>query len=85
MYPCPVPATGPVKLDDPEGVWFIDRGTVDLFLIESRDGVEQAAPQHLLRRESGRLLPGVAPDEQGDNDEGTTLGPWLPRDCRAPC
>ena len=70
-----VPCAGnrPVKFDDPESVWFIDRGTVDLFLIESRDGVEQAAPQHLLRRESGRLLPGVAPDEQGDNDEGTTL------------
>ena len=70
-----VPCAGnrPAKLDDPESVWFIDRGTVDLFLIEFKDGVEQAAPQHLLRRESGRLLPGVAPDEQGDNDEGTTL------------
>ena len=70
-----VPCAGnrPVKFDDPESVWFIDRGTVDLFLIELRDGVEQAAPQHLLRRESGRLLPGVAPDEPGDDDEGTTL------------
>ena len=70
-----VPCAGnrPVRFDDPESVWFIDRGTVDLFLIELKDGVEQAAPQHLLRRESGWLLPGVAPDEQGDNDEGTTL------------
>ncbi|MCY4563874.1 MAG: hypothetical protein OXE40_05250, partial [Gammaproteobacteria bacterium] len=61
-----------MKLDDPDGVWFIDRGAVDLFLVEFKDGVEQAAPQHLLRRESGRLLPGVAPDEQGD-DKDTTL------------
>ena len=70
-----VPCAGnlPVELDDPQSVWFIDRGAVNLFLVESRDGVEQAAPQHLLRRESGRLLPGVAPDER-DKDENTTLG-----------
>ena len=64
----------PVKLDDPDSVWFVDRGTVDLFLVEYRDGVEQAAPQHVLRRDSGRLLPGVAPDEERDNEAGTTLG-----------
>ena len=62
----------PLKLDDPDSVWFIDRGAVNLFLVEFKDGVEQAAPQHLLSRESGRLLPGVAPDER-DNDEDTTL------------
>ena len=58
----------PVRLDDPDCVWFIDRGAVDLFLVEFQDGVEQAAPQHLLRAEQGRILPGVAPDE-----EDTTL------------
>ena len=70
-----VPCAGnlPVRLDDPDRVWFIDRGTVDLFLVEYKDGVEQAAPQHLLRREAGRLLPGVVPDEQDDKDKGTTL------------
>ena len=69
-----VPCAGnlPVRLDDPDSVWFIDQGAVNLFLIEFKDGVEQAAPQHLLRRESGWLLPGVRPDE-GDRDEGTTL------------
>ena len=68
-----VPCAGnlPVELDDPDSVWFIDRGAVNLFLVEFQDGVEQAAPQHLMRRESGWLLPGVAPDEQ--DDEGTTL------------
>ena len=70
-----VPCAGnqPVNLDDPGSAWFIDEGAVDLFLVEYRDGVEQAAPQHLLRRESGTLLPGVAPDEQDDVDKGTTL------------
>ena len=69
-----VPCAGnlPVVLDDPDSVWFIDQGAVNLFLVEFKDGVEQAAPQHLMRRESGGLLPGVAPDEQ-DGDEGTTL------------
>ena len=62
----------PVKLDDPDSVWFIDQGAVNLFLVEFKDGVEQAAPQHLLRRESGWLLPGVAPDQR-DDEEDTTL------------
>ncbi|MDE0363372.1 MAG: ATP-binding cassette domain-containing protein [Rhodospirillaceae bacterium] len=72
----PVPCAGnlPVQLDDPDSVWFIDQGAVDLFLVEFKDGVEQAAPQHLLRCESGRLLPGVAPDEQDDAHKDTTLG-----------
>ena len=71
-----VPCAGnrPVKFDDPDSVWFIDRGTVDLFLSERKDGVEQAAPQHLLRREPGTLLPGVAPDERDDGEMDATLG-----------
>ena len=68
----PCAANLPVKLDDPDSVWFIDQGAVNLFLVEFKDGVEQAAPQHLLRRESGWLLPGVVPDDRG-NEEDTTL------------
>ena len=71
-----VPCAGnlSVKLDDPDSVWFIDQGAVNLFLVEFKDGVEQAAPQHLLRRESGGLLLGVAPDEQDSGqDKDTTL------------
>ena len=59
----------PLRLDDPGSVWFIDRGAVNLFIVEFKDGVEQAAPQHLLRRESGWLLPGVAPDERADGED----------------
>ena len=60
-----VPCAGnrPVEMDDPRFVWFIDEGAVDLFLVERRVGVEQSAPQHLLRADAGRLLPGVAPQE----------------------
>lgn len=59
----PVPCAGnlPLAMDDPQFVWFIEKGTVDLFLVEYRDGEEQSAPQHLMRADSGRLLFGVAP------------------------
>ncbi len=59
----PVSCAGnlPLETSDPQYVWFIDKGAVDLFLVEHQDGVEQAAPQHLLRADCGRLLPGVAP------------------------
>jgi len=50
----------PLDMGDPRFVWFIETGAVDLFLVERHDGVEQSAPQHLLRADSGRLLPGVA-------------------------
>ena len=58
-----VPCAGnvPVDIGDPAFAWFIESGVVDLFLIEHRDGVEQSAPQHMLRAAAGRLLPGTAP------------------------
>ena len=66
-----VPCAGnlPVDIGDPGFAWFIESGAVDLFLVERQDGVEQSAPQHMLRAESGRLLPGTAPQ-----DEMTSLG-----------
>ena len=69
-----VPCAGnlPVKLDDANSIWLIERGTVNLFLVELKDGVEQSAPQHLLRREAGWFLPGV-PAHEPDAQDGTTL------------
>ena len=68
-----VPCAGnlPVDLADPSSVWFIDQGAVNLFLVEFRDGVEQAAPQHLLRRDAGWMLPGIAPDQRASDDDTT--------------
>ena len=68
-----VPCAGnlPVELADPASVWFIDQGAVNLFLVEFRDGVEQAPQQHLLRRESGWMLPGIAPDQRASDDDTT--------------
>ena len=69
-----VPCTGnsPVNLDDSEFMWLIDQGTVNLFLIEHKDGVEQAAPQHLMSRNPGELIPGVLPYSLRD-DDGTLI------------
>lgn len=66
-----VPCAGnlPLDMNDPQSVWFVEKGAVDVFLIERGDGVDQTAPQHLLRAEAGRLLPGIASQE-----EDTTLG-----------
>lgn len=79
---CPCAGNLPVPLDEPDHVWFIAKGSVDLFLVEFRDGVEQASPQHLLRRETGELLPGVAPDSEGGTRR-RRLACWQ-RDCRTP-
>ena len=66
-----VPCAGnlPVDMSDPEFAWFIESGAVDLFLVERQGGVEQSAPQHMLRASAGRLLPGAAPQ-----DDVTSLG-----------
>ena len=68
-----VPCAGnlPVDLDSPDCVWFIDRGAVNIFVVEFQDGLERAAPQHLLRRDSGSLLPAVRPDRH--DGEGASL------------
>ncbi|MCY4134464.1 MAG: ATP-binding cassette domain-containing protein [bacterium] len=53
-------ANRPADMGDPEFAWLIESGAVDLFLVERREGVEQSAPQHVLRAGAGRLLPGIA-------------------------
>jgi len=67
----PVDCSGhqPIDLTDSGSAWYVEKGSVDLFIVERKDGIEQAAPQHLLRAKAGRLLPGMAPDTGS-----TTLG-----------
>ena len=74
----PVPCAGnlPLAMDDPQCVWFIEKGAVDLFLVEHRDGEEQSAPQHVMRADSGRLLLGVAP--QAGNTTLSLVAKGLP-------
>jgi len=65
----PCAANLPLDMNDPQSVWFVEHGAIDVFLVERQDGADQTAPQHLLRAEAGRLLPGVAAQQ-----EDTTLG-----------
>ncbi len=50
----------PVKLDDPESVWLVERGALDVFLVRVRDGMAEAPFHHVLRLETGRLAFGAA-------------------------
>ena len=53
----------PVRLSDPETVWYVVRGTVDVFVAQ-RSGDEAASDyQQLLRVGPGRLLFGIAREE----------------------
>ena len=57
-----VPAAGnrPVRFDDPESLWFVERGALDVFLIWVRDGLAEAPFRHVLRLEAGRLAFGCS-------------------------
>ena len=67
----PVPASNnaQVELDDPQVAWFVERGALDVFVVEWRtDGTgAMAAPlTHLLRAEAGRLVFGVGQTNGSD-------------------
>ena len=50
----------PIQLDNPEVVWFVERGAIDIFLVEHRDGEIVSSYRHLLRAGHGRLVFGVS-------------------------
>ena len=55
----------PIELSDPETVWYVVRGAVDVF-VARRAGNEAASDfRQVLRVGPGRLLFGIAPDEDG--------------------
>ena len=53
----------PVRLDDPDALWFIARGSVNVFVAREQDG-EFVEFKHLLRAARGRLL---FPTAEGPN------------------
>ncbi len=68
----------PLSLDDTQNVWLVEQGKVDLFLRELKGGEDQAAPQHLLRVESGRLLPGIEADRRENENTLGVVAKGLP-------
>ena len=53
----------PIHLDDPNAVWFVETGALDVFLTEYRDGAPVSNAKHLLRAGRGRLVFGIGKDE----------------------
>lgn len=52
----------PIRLDDPQIAYFVERGTLDVFLTEYEDDRATSNFKHVLRAESGRLVFGVGED-----------------------
>ena len=52
----------PIRLDDPQFAYFVERGTLDVFLTEYEDGRITSSFKHVLRAGSGRLVFGVGKD-----------------------
>ncbi len=57
--PVAVAGNRPIRLDDPEVAWYVESGTVDVFLVEHVDGEAVSSSKHLLRAGEGRLIFGV--------------------------
>ena len=54
----------PVRLDDPESVWFVERGVLDIFFVYAEGGIAEAPFHHALRLEEGRLAFGAGGTEE---------------------
>ena len=52
----------PVSLNDSNSFWFVESGSVNLFLVESENGDECSSLQHLMQLEAGKIMLGVTPD-----------------------
>lgn len=48
----------PLSLQDPDKVWFILEGKLDLYLVEMRDGEPEGARHHFMRVEAGNPVMG---------------------------
>ncbi len=66
-----VPCAGnlPQTLDDPNMVWFIESGSVNLFLVEISNGAEQSLRQHIMYCEAGQILPGIIKDNNQEAED----------------
>ena len=60
--PMRVEHNNPVWIDDPERVWFVERGTVDVFLTERSGNMPNRALKHIVEADAGRLVFGFRID-----------------------
>ena len=52
-----------IRLNEPQTVWFVEQGVLDLFVIEERDGRTVSRLKHVLRVGAGRLVFGACAAE----------------------
>ena len=64
---------GLLRLGDADPAWFVDRGGVDVFLAEYRDGAVVSSFKHLLRAGPGRLVFGVGQADGREAEGEVTL------------
>lgn len=55
----PSAANLPIQLDDRHAAWYVERGALDVFLVEYRGEEQTSGSKHLLRAEEGRIVFGV--------------------------
>ena len=53
----------PIRLDDPERVWFVESGWLDVFAARLREDGTEADFKHLVRASPGRLVFEAPPDD----------------------
>ena len=58
-------ANRPIRLDDPDSVWLIESGALDVFFVELEDGAATSGLSHLLRAGTGRVVFEVDSDSFG--------------------
>ena len=57
----------PIRLSDPETVWYVVEGAVDVFIADRSEDGMQSDFRHLLRAGAGRMVFGVADAEVGSS------------------
>ena len=62
-----------LRLAGEDVAWVVERGGVDVFLVEYRDGAVASSFKHVLRAGPGRLVFGTGQADGGEADGGETL------------
>ena len=58
-------ANNPIELTDARTAWFVERGALDVFVVERRDGRVASTFKHVVRAEPGRIVFGADPAADG--------------------
>ncbi|MCY4219725.1 MAG: ATP-binding cassette domain-containing protein [Gammaproteobacteria bacterium] len=68
-------ANKPIRLNDPDKVWFVESGALDVFISENQDNTTTSSLKHMLRAGPGRLVFGI---QESTLHALTAVGKGLP-------